>query len=428
MTEDYPNLNNQENTPKNRRLFLPGNFWLSWLSRRQETLNHKTDSEDDEKEDEKSLATAKPEKKHWLPERLSEWFRGSYNKQVKLDLLPQPVFETASASKNEAQDTNLPIEEESTSEPAEYQLDYIEEPRAEEELGILPVSAEAKYRYDLAEVVYGVNGIDKEKIPEVGLPNIPERRISGFESKPNISRPTSTAEILRLRRERHLKRQLNKLKKQALSTRNENLQINKRQEQFKKRIDNQDRLDETLIKKQQKTDAKVGRELIDLKTRQQRLETKQVPYEKMDERHSEVAVSQEKPAVKFEQTPTIRTETIKEFVKTEAEQKPEVILHSVEVAAQRNIPIESLYERRHETKDEQRDAVAGPRFGGFAPGHSAAQFTPTPKSTTQSVKAIEKIKNSLKQAPPMYKQAAQGGFWMALMLCILALISFMVIR
>ena len=125
-------------------------------------------------------------------------------------------------------------------------------------------------------------------------------------------------------------------------------------------------------------------------------------------------------------TPEITTakqpESIKKLPRT-----PEAILARVKASAEKGIPIEALYEKRHEVKDENLH-TSQPALGG---GHG---FTPVAAirlaaATTSLVKHQEKIENkyldllrSQAKSKPMYRQAVVGGFWGAVVILVMVMV------
>lgn len=109
---------------------------------------------------------------------------------------------------------------------------------------------------------------------------------------------------------------------------------------------------------------------------------------------------------------------------SEALSRPAAILEKqVEAAAEQNAPLEAMYERRHEVKDDP--TVTGTQAAAAAAAsHQSAQAAPlsaSPPSTTTPPAATTTPPSVI---PQPYKQAAQSGFWAALVtLAVLAVIA-----
>lgn len=107
--------------------------------------------------------------------------------------------------------------------------------------------------------------------------------------------------------------------------------------------------------------------------------------------------------------------------------KPEAVLHKIEEAAEKNVPLEDYYERRHEVKDTPTQSTAAILQGM---GLSAIAPQPT-QPARQAVPPIYDYgvspKSQLPAAhPQMYRQAAKSGFWGAMAILILAAIAYFV--
>jgi hypothetical protein len=108
--------------------------------------------------------------------------------------------------------------------------------------------------------------------------------------------------------------------------------------------------------------------------------------------------------------------------------QPEAVLARVENAADQNIPVEAVYERRHEVKDQ-------PPFegGGGSGGPSQAQ---TPillanalkdrLASVQAASAAAHSEQSSVKSPDLYKQAVKRGLWGATVLLIFIAILFVI--
>lgn len=102
-------------------------------------------------------------------------------------------------------------------------------------------------------------------------------------------------------------------------------------------------------------------------------------------------------------------------------------MHKVEEAAERNIPIESMYERSHEIKDERPPKTSIITGLSAAASSIAGTYDKLRQLYGQRVKtaaAALKVQPTPKPSTDrgLYKQAAQSGFWTGLVLCIFLLI------
>jgi hypothetical protein len=100
--------------------------------------------------------------------------------------------------------------------------------------------------------------------------------------------------------------------------------------------------------------------------------------------------------------------------------QPERILERVVEAAEHNAPIEKVYERRHEIKDEP--SAKGSGFGGGAIpigtviNQAMQQNNLSAKERKQLARAVEKAHQNNNRN--LYKQAAISGFWTALVIIV----------
>ncbi|HLB66047.1 MAG TPA: hypothetical protein VJJ78_00405 [Candidatus Saccharimonadales bacterium] len=116
------------------------------------------------------------------------------------------------------------------------------------------------------------------------------------------------------------------------------------------------------------------------------------------------------------------TEELKEILKTDPSTRPEVIMERVKVAAAHDIPIESLYEKRHELKDDadeddllaldarlvnQRSSNTQPKEKSFRGKKDSPVLSEAPSVTTKEKQSGQS---------GLYKQAIVSGFWTAAIL------------
>lgn len=103
-------------------------------------------------------------------------------------------------------------------------------------------------------------------------------------------------------------------------------------------------------------------------------------------------------------------------------EKPEKILEKVLEAAENNVPIEKLYERRHEVKDEPSQTVGAAPVSAILTGSGAEQSMF--KAATQQFIDSQKTtpKSPFSDQPEAYIQAVKNGFCAAVVLVIIAAI------
>ncbi len=113
---------------------------------------------------------------------------------------------------------------------------------------------------------------------------------------------------------------------------------------------------------------------------------------------------------------------LEKVVKVDQEERPEVVMERVEVAAANDLPIESLYERRHESKDKDdtgQDRVTDasqPPMPKTAAEVKRKLLEKAKQSKVQLGKLTDKSQKLAKDQPPLYKQAVTSGFWTAIAL------------
>lgn len=108
------------------------------------------------------------------------------------------------------------------------------------------------------------------------------------------------------------------------------------------------------------------------------------------------------------------------------------VLESVADAAEHNVPVERVFERSHEVKDEPTvspGAGSAASVGAVIAAQLAAK-QPTPQQSRTAVVSSDQglpvINDTM--SPDMYKQAMRSGFIGAVMLIILGLIAYLVVK
>lgn len=108
--------------------------------------------------------------------------------------------------------------------------------------------------------------------------------------------------------------------------------------------------------------------------------------------------------------------------------KPEEIFNEVRKAAKDKLPVESLYERRHERKDEAQSAVPAAPLGGSATSNWQAGLPPAPgpssyrelDTSLQTDRAARSTRST--EDNPLYVQAIKAGFIVALIVVFLIVV------
>jgi len=113
---------------------------------------------------------------------------------------------------------------------------------------------------------------------------------------------------------------------------------------------------------------------------------------------------------------------LKQFANTSPEAKPDEIFDTAREAAEQDIPIENMYERRHERKDESDDVTATTEVVNYEPAGSGQLYSVPQSYTSSSQVSVDDIIRTpqpvapQKSAPSVYKQAVMAGFWSAIIL------------
>lgn len=183
-----------------------------------------------------------------------------------------------------------------------------------------------------------------------------------------------------------------------------------------------------------------AREVREVKDQQRAFETK-LNAAKSQEAAPPPEIKQPTPELKLpelevpptEKQPTVGNIPLAEQVvqQTESLQKPEAVREQVAVAAEQNIPVEAVYERRHEVKKDQPQALGG---GGGGPGQSTeptlladALHERLPHvDLPGGVPTWQKQPSPATQPEDVYKQAIKRGLWGAVALLIFIAILFLI--
>lgn len=148
------------------------------------------------------------------------------------------------------------------------------------------------------------------------------------------------------------------------------------------------------------------------------------PAERPTESVKEILAKREKPTQQPESTQMAQQARELANAHYEKTLQPQTVMEKVEQAAEQNIAIEGLFERRHEVKDEDS---AMQNAGGSATASLPQTQTAMPflSVQAQSPKKQPNVKdNVLSYIAPEYKQAARNGFFAAILLLAIILVIF----
>ena len=140
------------------------------------------------------------------------------------------------------------------------------------------------------------------------------------------------------------------------------------------------------------------------------------------------------PPVTPEQT---RVETSMEMpvdtVVENREQRPAHILEKVAEAAENDVPVERVFERSHEVKDDKSFATAASSIGSIMSSNASRQTNYSQAKTyaqhaSQSQTEGLPVINDSQQSPELYKQAVQAGFGAALTIIVFGIVAYLMVK
>src|SRR3990167_2618324 len=280
--------------------------------------------------------------------------------------------------------STMPSKEQKINDNTEHPI--VEDIDLAEESGVSSVETtkaeDAQQEHSNAEIEQEENlpGESETRYTPVGLEHVGKiaRRIEN----PAIA-ALSAAELTGRRQESKTKKELAKLKKAARTINKEQEELKNQQLAFEKQLDNKIRQTE----KSNKQQAKINFAENHLPSRQKNNET------------------------------ILNKDELTEIINQNLSDSPEVVMERVEVAATQNLPIESLYERRHESKDASSDGskdISGKSLAQASTlgGHINNKLPKTVEHSldTSTPEPIQK-QNPAKTQSTLYKQAVMGGFW-----------------
>jgi hypothetical protein len=405
--------------------------FTSWLRRRNLPLEPDTATAAKEEAPE-----VQEPKKPSLYERFNMAFKNPFRRQVEVayaspleDEPKRESFKPAPADWFEANTEENPTQ----ILEAKDNLPEVNTTTSEGPEGLLLVSADEHQRQELKESIE-----NRSRFANVGEANaasepkpkkeVVEKTKVVNESIDHPIKPTnelalSTGEILRRQRERHLKRQVEKLKEQAKSTSKEQAEMIKNQQEFQRQLDERAKREAEIANQRLPKLERAVQTPAETKAAKANVQgeidlTKNVEY-------TPVPLGQEAVLPKV---PELQPDKLKEMVSAPPPERPEVILNTVEKAAEKNVAIESLYERRHEIKDEPKIAAQASyaAIGGAAASKQrqhGLNYQPPPAMAAAGQPQPLMPRSPQGTSPQnLYKQAALSGAGTALLICLLLII------
>lgn len=381
MEDQTPKVeSSKEDEPKTDKKTRESSFLESWLKlNNHEDLKNgnekKKKEEDDTEEDEETSMEKKPSRKK----------RDKFIRSLK-KLLFLPGSEPKSNTDKLQKMTSINELNGSKIGPAEQSYQYartIERNTTtdtEEDK-----SVEARYAQDNAEILPAAY-IDHKSPEHIGkIVRRVEKESTGA---------LAAIEALSRSREARTKKEISKMKKEAKSAKKERQEMQEHQKAFEKRLD-------LKIKRTEKIKETKHGDIV--QAPEIRLQSKE---------YKEPTTPKEIH---------IDSKEYKELVEHQPHEKPEVVLERVEVAAEHNIPLESLYERRHELKDDafRQPLAKTTTLSSIGQKHKIKTPSVSLKDPMASLKQPASPQNQdVASQSTLYKQAVVGGFWTAIVLLI----------
>ncbi len=417
MSETTPPPYNQEDesateasSPKERR-WRGGDFLNLWLNRRanQGEITERPEEDEEDNEEEGSGPTKK-----WR-RAFRRLFSGLATPEYATEGatesnpdLPETGFEEASSQAEEPEGLlrishedeyplpdltfdELPLAETQTLPTSEEASDYDETETEEEETTQAPAEAEESF-LETRDLSAAVPEYQPLPLPKVEVtPPTPEPAI--VERGPAAAAFVA-AEVLSRRRDRKIKRQARKLEKQLSSLEKEN----------KRALSQLERL------------MAPKAESVDVKTKEkpptvlERLVSTIKPERSIAKPERQAPSLEQAKAIETRPDKPQRMVKLEELLHAHPEKmRPETVQHEVEKAAEQDMPIEKVYEMRHEIKDEV-SPIKPLRVGSSS---APLQFPPPVQAAVaQASRAAEKTVRNYQPLPAetgLYRQAVHSG-------------------
>ena len=364
---------------------------------------------------EAEAANQEADKEHGLWRKVVSLFKRS-----NLEIIPQPelvsdaaeVLEYTDAFEtHEPNEPSAEIDNTATTVPESYtaaektEIDsgelLIDHSEAEE---ILPVVEETQGEQIIAPVdlpVESTAGQQRQSEAPESVGSIVER----MSVRPETVASTARAqEYLLERQEKPLKRDVRRLKYRNRQQFNRQKALERRQRELEKQL----------------------KEGLEREALAHNLETVQRPSTPTIERAPERKILPPTP-VATELHPL----QFKELIEHKPESgKAEDVLERVEIAAKENVPIEQLYERRHEIKDESSSLTSGTRTGMGGGSErleaSSKRLAKTLESASivmKDIASVVKPDQLTRNNPDLYQQSMKSGFWAAIVILVLIVLA-----
>lgn len=438
--EDFPkktedNKDTDAEAPKKRRF---PDFWESFQRRYYpELVQYKSKADKSDKEEGDS------KEKQSLGNRLVKKFKNFLKNRGVLEV--EKISATSTGAEKAQAELEVPVESQpwilhrpEIEKPAvtEYggvvmykRSDEVALPEIPEEL-IRPTMAVGETREPLAntqeiaeEASEPITTVEKDTFilkqvkQETSL--AAERQVETVDTLITEQDPAKRArEALRLQYEARLRREVRKLKKRAKDLETEQKEVKKQQETFSRQLEKQQRSYEKFNKI---TIPKMEQSRRQLHTR---IENEPKAAERIEENTR--IEQQNQVSSRLEQKTELLSPELKTIIQKETTVRPEIVLKTVEQAAEQNVPIEGLYERRHEIKDEApEDALpVKASMGSIHRRNNSRQLLGQTNVATQlrpttGHNQTTGYPTSVSSQLDMYKQAMKSGFWAAIALLIL---------
>lgn len=188
------------------------------------------------------------------------------------------------------------------------------------------------------------------------------------------------------------------------------------------RIEKENKKD-SFITKELDTLVKQNREQLEALKRGRGIETKPQRIQSPEP----IVARMEKPRIEQQPAPRSPEERpVQAVLERPQERETYKIMEQVAQAAERDVPVERVFERSHEVKDDQSMPVGAASVGSIVAARVASQSLPASQGTAHMPHAEEGLKvipdHVQKQ---IYKQAMRNGFWAAIIIIILGTIAFL---
>ncbi len=422
MENSPQQIADEEKSGGPKRRFLRGNFMTDWLWRRNQPLEMEKSEDKEEDSDE---VEKKDTKKLRFSERIRRAFQGIFRREVQLDTQPEKAAkQTIEPTEQVESNNSKTVEQVDKNNEEEPKIEPLEDKPAEEinDEGLLPVSKEAIQRYQskpstelrspTEEELRDLINKQSSPAPEnLGGVNTSEVAPASKTEVKEVKSELDYVEFKRRRKERRLKNEVRSLKKQAKTTKEEQRLIKEQQAEFKRRLDDQP---ENIQKILTYNSPELQRVYLKPEVQNETVSSPQPENTQVND--------QLKPNRDI--LPELQKQALKqELLHISPIERPEVVQHKVEAAAEQNIAVESLYERRHEIKDDEpADQAATPAVATPYSIYFSKRLNRYRPPATQATNNIPATQNAKAVAGNMYTQAVKKGFLAGIIICVLLLI------